>query len=278
MYLRTAHAEFHLPTLYKFIQSHPLGILTTAIKSPIHPLIQSSHIPWVLDLPPAPANNANPQNANGHPTPIGTLRGHIARANPQAKAMIESLTSSSDTETTGIKRTVLEEEVLILFNHPVHAYVTPKFYTETKPSTGKVVSTWNYAAVQVYGKATVIHDSTSDDLQEFLGKQLDDLARIGEEDIMGYTGTGGRKTPWKVSEAPESYSGVLKKAIIGVEIEVVRMEGKFKLSQELRDGDREGTVEGFRALGTEEGERMAEMIEERDEVKRGEKGHSSGGS
>ncbi|TVY44932.1 Uncharacterized protein LSUB1_G000577 [Lachnellula subtilissima] len=275
MYLRTAHAEFHLPTLYKFIQTHPLGILTTAIKSPIYPLIQSSHIPWVLDMPPPPADNANPQVADGS-TPIGTLRGHVARANPQAKAMIESLISGSSSDE--IKRTVLEEEVLVLFNHPVHSYVTPKFYTETKPSTGKVVSTWNYAAVQVYGKATIFHSSNSDDLSEFLNKQLNDLAKIGEEDIMGYTGNEGKKAPWKVSEAPESYSSLLKKAIIGVEIEVLRMEGKFKMSQELKDGDREGTVGGFRALGTEEGERMAEMIEERDEVKRGSEGNLLGGS
>ncbi|TVY89389.1 Uncharacterized protein LAWI1_G005808 [Lachnellula willkommii] len=111
--------------------------------------------------------------------------------------MIESLTSGSDSdETIGIKSTVLEEEVPVLFNHPVHSYVTPKFYTETKPSTGKVVSTWNYAAVQVYGKATIFHDSNSDALEEFLSKQLDDLARIGEEDIMGYTGTEDTKTPW----------------------------------------------------------------------------------
>jgi transcriptional regulator len=260
MYLRAAHAEFHLPTLYKFIQTNPLGIFTTAIKSPTYPLIQSSHIPWVLDLP----KDGSPDG------PIGTLRGHVARANPQAKAMIETLTSGSDE--TSIKSSILEEEVLVLFNGPVHHYVTPKFYVETKPSTGKVVSTWNYSAVQVYGKATVLFDSKSSVLEEFLNKQLDDLARMSEEQIMGYTGEEGKKTPWKVSEAPDSYIQLLKKAIIGVEIEVTRMEGKFKMSQELKDGDREGAVKGFKELGTEEGDEMARTIELRDAVKKEREG------
>ncbi|TVY82870.1 Uncharacterized protein LSUE1_G002029, partial [Lachnellula suecica] len=213
-----------------------------------------SHIPWVLDIP----QDSTPDG------PIGTLRGHVARANPQAKTMIEALTTSRE----DVKSTVLEDEVMVLFNGPVHHYVTPKFYKDTKPSTGKVVSTWNYSAVQVYGTATVFFDSKSPILEEFLSKQLDDLARIGEEQIMGFTGEEGKKTPWKVSEAPESYVQLLKKAIIGVQIEVERMEGKFKMSQELGEGDREGTVEGFRALGTEEGEQIARTIEVRAAVKK----------
>lgn len=257
MYLRSVHGDFDFPTLYKFIQTNPLGIFTTAIKSPTYPLIQSSHIPWVLDIP----EKSSPGG------PIGVLRGHVARANPQAKAMIESLTSDPSTQ-----KTVLDEEVLVLFNGPVHHYITTKFYTETKPSTGKVVPTWNYSAVQVYGKATILYDSKSTVLEDFLNKQLDDLTRIGEEEIMGYTGKEGKRTPWKVSEAPDSYVKLLKSAIIGVEIEITRMEGKFKMSQESKDGDREGVVKGFRELESAVGDAMAATVELRQNVKKEREG------
>lgn len=180
--------------------------------------------------------------------------------------MIEALTSSAELD---IKKTTLEEEVMILFNGPAHHYVTPKFYTETKPSTGKVVSTWNYSAVQVYGTATVYYDTAA---PEFLTKQLDDLAVLTEEKIMGYTGEKGKKAPWTVKEAPENYISLLKKAIVGVEIEITRMAGKFKMSQELAEGDRDGAIRGFRELGTEEGEEIARTIEVRAAVKKEREG------
>jgi transcriptional regulator len=130
MYLRPVHTTLDLPTLHSFIRSNPLGIFTTAIKSPNYPLLQSSHIPFVLDVPEEPSS-----------TSPGVLRGHLARANPQTKALIEAVTKSREGKEEGEGLNgVLEEEVMLLFNGPVHHYVTPKFYTETKPSTGKVVS------------------------------------------------------------------------------------------------------------------------------------------
>ncbi|WP_254554525.1 FMN-binding negative transcriptional regulator, partial [Salmonella enterica] len=81
----------------------------------------------------------------------------------------------------------------------------PKFYTETKPTTAKVVPTWNYAAVQAYGRARIFYESKTPETQNFLGKQIDDLSRHGETAIMGYTGKGDRPGPWKVTDAPERY-------------------------------------------------------------------------
>ena len=80
---------------------------------------------------------------------------------------------------------------------------------------------------------------------------------------MGYT------APWQVSDAPESYVGLLKKNIIGIEIRIDRLQGKFKMSQELGDGDREGVIHGFEALGSDVGVGIARTVRERSgEVKK----------
>jgi transcriptional regulator len=253
MYLRGVHAEQSIKALRSLVQTYPLGILTTAISSKDYPLIQSSHIPFVLDV----------QDENSE-TELGTLRGHLARANPQSKAMIEALRATADS--TG-STNVLEQEVMVLFNTPVQHYVTPKFYTETKPDTGKVVPTWNYAAAQAYGRARIFYDTKADETGQFLSRQIDDLSRFAEESVMGYTGEGTRPGPWTVAEAPERYIQLLQKAIIGIEIKLDRLEGKFKMSQELSEGDRQGVVEGFNGLGTEVGHSVAELVRERGQLK-----------
>ncbi|KAI9066538.1 negative transcriptional regulator [Trametes sanguinea] len=253
MYLRTVHAEHHIPTLRAFIRANPLGIFTTAIDSPGLPFLQSSHIPWILDVP-----------DDASDTDFGKLRGHMARANPQVKAMIAELTSSASAPGAELEprpRTrTLSRDVLILFNGPVHHYVTPKFYKETKPSTGKVVPTWNYSAVQVYGRATVYFDTKDPETDAFLSQALRDLSSFTETEIMGY------EVPWTVDDAPASYTELLKKAIVGVEVEITDMGGKWKMSQELSNGDREGTVAGFEAMGSEVGMCMAQTIRERAEL------------
>jgi transcriptional regulator len=265
MYLRPVHTDLHLPTLYKFIQTNPLGILTTAIQSSNFPLIQSSHIPWVLDIPSSPVSQGDSNTTN-----VGRLRGHIARANPQCKAFLEAAARSPNIK-PGSKNGIIQEEVMVLFNGPVHHYVTPKFYVETKPSTGKVVPTWNYSAVQAYGVATVFFDTSDRDTGEFLKKQLDDLSAQSEASL-GYTGTPeGKGKPWKVNDAPESYVELKKKGIIGIEIEIKSLAGKWKMSQELANGDMEGVVEGFEKLGTWEGDEIARTVKERGELKDREK-------
>lgn len=253
MYLRPVHTDLHLPTLYKFIRNNPLGVLTTAIKSPNYPLLQSSHIPWVLDIP--DSSSSNPAK----------LRGHLARANPHAKALISAADEGSNNSDNGQQYTgtKLQDEVMILFTSPVTHYVTPKFYTETKPSTGKVVPTWDYAAVQVYGTVTVYSSTTAPESGAFLSRQINDLTKLCEEGQMGYE----TEESWKVDDAPEKYVDLLRKAIVGVEIEVSRIAGKWKMSQELGAGDREGVVKGFEALGTDRGKEMAGLVGERGALK-----------
>ncbi|KAL6860323.1 hypothetical protein ACO1O0_004350 [Amphichorda felina] len=249
MYLRGVHAENCLPILRRIVRENPLGLFTTAISSPSFPFLQASHIPFVLDI-----------EDESSETELGKLRGHIARPNPQSKAIIEEV---SDKQTK-----VLEHEVLVMFTPSAHHYVTPKFYKETKPATGKVVPTWNYTAVQVYGRATVFVDPQSEETSAFLDSQTRALTENSETGIMGYDGKGGNPAPWDVSDAPERYRELLKKNIIGVEITIDRMEGKFKMSQEMSDGDVDGVIDGFRNLDTETGREMADTVEQRRELKK----------
>lgn len=251
MFLPPVHNESSIPVLRQLIRDFPLGVLTTAIPSDTHPLIQVSHIPFLLDV-----------KDESSETELGTLRGHMARQNPQSRAITDALALQAPANNN-----VLEQEVLVLFTVPHHHYVPPVFYVETKPTTAKVAPTWNYATAQVYGRAKIYYESKSKETADFLSQQLDDLSRHSEESIMGYTGKDGRPEPWEVSEAPERWLGLLKTNIIGIEISISRLEGKFKMSQEMRKGDRDGVVQGFEKLGSETGLAIARMVREHGEQK-----------
>ncbi|KAJ5186343.1 transcriptional regulator [Penicillium cf. viridicatum] len=170
-------------------------------------------------------------------------------------------------QTSHIPGVELKDEVLVLFTGPVHHYVSPKFYTDTKPTTGKVVPTWNYAAVQAYGRATVYFDS-GEASTDYLSQQISDLSQHAETAVMGYTG-GDKQGPWKVSDAPDRYIAIMQKAIIGIKIDITRLGGKFKMSQEMGEKDRAGVIDGFESLGTEVGAEAARMVAERQELMKG---------
>lgn len=245
MHIPAATAVLQKPVLRRFIRDNPLGILTTAIHSPPYPFLQSSHIPWIIDV-----------EDDESEIELGRLRGHMARQNPQTKVIIESLTS----ESSEVPKVCLEDDVLVLFNGPVHHYITPQFYTDTKPATGKVVPTWDYEAVEVYGKARVYFDANSEQFEEFLTRQLSDLSHYAETFIMGY-GNGVKPEPWKVSDAPKPYLEIMKRNIIGIEIEIKSIAGRFKMSQEKPKGDRAGVINGFRNMNTAPGNHMADIVE-----------------
>jgi len=125
------------------------------------------------------------------------LHGHIARTNPLVK--------------------VVEQEnhaVTAVFHGP-NAYITPAWYP-SKQETGKVVPTWNYAVVHVEGKIGLIND------REWIRKHVSQMTDIHELT---------HQSTWKLDDAPEEYVQMMLKAIIGIEIEVARIIGKFKLSQ-----------------------------------------------
>lgn len=297
MHLHPAHAVRDLPTLHAFIRAHPLGILTTSLPSSNFPTLQCSHIPWVLDAPESTETGTDADetslDASTHnpPSPkasLGVLRGHIGRANPHAAAIIEAVTdvrpatpgSGSAVEDQGPGPAgpgaghLLPGEVLIIFTSPVDHYITPHFYKTSGPATGKVAPTWNYAAVQVYGRMRVYHDSGLEQTGEWLHAQLGDLARLGEVGVMGHAnaqgeGEGGdgegkgRVSAWTLDDAPERFIAFLKRYVVGMEVEVTRVEGRFKVSQEQGNGDREGVVEGLEGIGGERARRMAGFVREK---------------
>ena len=133
----------------------------------------------------------------------GTLRLHFARANPQW----QEIEAGAD--------------LLVVFQGPI-AYVTPSFY-ETKRETGKVVPTFNYVMVQVRGRATVHHDAA------WMRRQIEDLT-AGHEQALDH--------PWAVSDAPGDFIAQQMRAIVGVEIEITDIAGKWKVSQNRPEADR----------------------------------------
>lgn len=154
----------------------------------------------------------------------GTLQAHLARANPQLRELEAGA------------------ECLIVFQGP-QAYVTPSWY-ETKRETGKVVPTWNYATVHAWGGARLVEDAA------WLARHLDTLTRHKE---------GERPAPWEVADAPGSYIASQMKGIVGIEIVIERLEGKFKVSQNRPEGDRKGVAAGFRGQG-EGSQAMAALV------------------
>lgn len=271
MHIPAYHGEHDGAVLEAFIRAHPLGQLTTALPLAGQETLQVSHVPWVLT--PADAGAGRP----------AVLRGHMARANPQVKAILAALEAEAAEAADGLGggpsstgKGTLREHVLVLFNADAHAYVPPRFYRGTKPSTGRTVPTWDYAAVQVYGRVTCLFGKpappgdtqTETETGEFLTRLLDDLSLQSETDAAALDRTAaGAPALWSPADAPARYTAALKRAIVGVEIEVAHMEGRFKLSQEMRGADHAGVVDGFRARASQHGNAIADMVQERGRIR-----------
>ena len=155
---------------------------------------------------------------------LGTLKVHIARANGQWR----DLEASPD--------------VLVVFQGRDH-YVTPSWY-ETKRETGKVVPTWNYTMVQAKGRAKLMDDA-------WLARQIEELTQALEQ---------RRARPWAVGDAPADFIAMQRRAIVGIEIEITDIRGKWKTSQNRTPADRAGVASGLDALGDEDARAMAEIV------------------
>jgi transcriptional regulator len=142
--------------------------------------------------------------------PHGTLQGHVARANPHHRQALAT------------------PEALVIFSGP-DAYVTPSWYP-AKQEHGRVVPTWNYVAVHAYGVPRFTDDPA------FLARHLEALTTRHE---------AGRDAPWAVADAPAEYIAQLSRAIVGFEIEITRLEGKWKMSQNRSPADIDGVVQGL---------------------------------
>ena len=138
------------------------------------------------------------------------LGGHVARANP-------------------LWREADGRRVLAIF-HGAQAYVSPGWYP-SKVRHGRMVPTWNYSLVQAHGRLRAIDDPA------WLRAFLERLTARHES---------GRAVPWQVSDAPDDFIAATMRAIVGFEIEVDRLEGKFKLSQNRSGEDQAGVMAGLR--------------------------------
>jgi transcriptional regulator len=159
---------------------------------------------------------------------LGTLKAHLSRANTQWQDFDPS------------------QEALIVFQGP-ETYITPSWYA-AKREHGKVVPTWNYAIVQAYGRMRVIDDP------DWLLRQITAMTDVQEV---------ARPEPWTVGDAPAPFVAAQLKGIVGIEIEITRIEGKWKVSQNRSEADREGVAEGLRLAEDDASQHMAELVDAR---------------
>jgi transcriptional regulator len=156
---------------------------------------------------------------------FGCLQAHLARANPQWRDFDPKV------------------EALVIFQG-AQSYITPSWYP-TKQATGKVVPTWNYVTVQVHGMMRVIEDT------DWLRRQIDALTALKEQ---------SRPLPWAVEDAPIPFIQAQLKGIVGIEIPISRIEGKWKISQNRPEADRAGVIEGLEATGDGVSRAMADLV------------------
>ncbi len=195
VYLPPHFREDQVPVLHEMIRQQPLAALVSSTPGGLY----ASHLPLLIEPEPAP---------------FGTLVGHLARANPQWQEA-----------TPGA-------EVLAIFTGP-QAYITPAWYA-TKAETGKVVPTWNYAAVHAYGTLRFFDDEA---------RLLALVTRLTEAH------EGKRAEPWAVSDAPPEFVRGMLRAIVGFELVVTRLEGKWKMSQNRPPVDIGRIVDGLTREG-----------------------------
>jgi transcriptional regulator len=191
MYIPDKFRETRVDVLHGWIRTNPLGTLVhVGNDGP-----EANHIPFLV----AP-----------EPAPFGTLRGHVARANPMWKEC------------------PTDRDVLVVFHGP-DTYVTPSWYA-AKQEHGKVVPTWNYVVVHAYGRPRFIDDATW--THSHVTENTDEHE-------------AGRAEPWKVTDAPEAYIARELRSIVGLEIVLTRMVGKWKANQNRTAADVRGVIEGL---------------------------------
>jgi transcriptional regulator len=149
--------------------------------------------------------------------PLGTLQTHIARANP----LRESISSGA--------------EVMVVFRGP-HGYISPGWYL-SKHESGRQVPTWNYEVVHAHGTLRIVDD------EKFVRGVVARLTRRHE---------AAEPKPWKMADAPREYIDRMLTMIVGIEVQLTRLEGKRKLSQNKDTRDRDGVVKNLRERAQQE--------------------------
>ena len=200
MYIPEAFREARTEVLHDLIRQHSFATLVSQTERGL----VATHLPLLLD----PARGQ-----------LGTLRGHVARANDHWRALAEA------------------GEHLVVFQGP-HAYVSPAWY-----QTPMAVPTWNYVAVHAYGRATLVDDGPT------LREILDQTVALFESQLA---------YQWRPPEG--DFIPTLMRNVVGFELELSRLEGKLKLSQNRSRADQAGVVAGLRAQGDPTGLAVAELM------------------
>jgi transcriptional regulator len=168
--------------------------------------------------------NHIPMETSSEP-PFGVIRGHVARANPLWRDYRPGT------------------EALAVFQGP-QTYISPSFYA-TKTETGKVVPTWDYAVVHARGTLQFIEDAV------WLRALVSRFSDMHE---------ASRPQPWKIDDAPAEYIEKMLAAIVGFELSVVSLTGKWKLSQNHHGANRQGVIAGLRASADVQSVQIADML------------------
>lgn len=176
MYVPSQFEQNNLETLHALMRAHPLATWVTRSDADII----VNHIPFFLD------------RQQGE---FGTLRAHVARANP-------------------VWKTCSSHESVVIFHGP-QSYISPSWYP-AKRESGRVVPAWNYVVVHAHGTAKIYEDRI------WLLRNVSELSDAQEHE---------RADPWRVSDAPGEYIDRLLGAIVGIEIPIARLVGKWKASQ-----------------------------------------------
>jgi transcriptional regulator len=192
----------------------------------MHDLIRNRPLATLVTLG-SDGINANhiPLHLSPAPEPFGVLRGHVARANP----IWRDLESDADT--------------LAIFHGP-DAYISPSWYA-TKQETGKVVPTWNYTVVHAYGSLCIIDNAS------WIRSQMEALTTHHEAAF---------PEPWAVSDAPEDFTEKLIGAVVGIEMVITRLFGKWKISQNQPPQNQTSVIHGLNASGQAEAMTMAALV------------------
>ena len=193
----------------------------------LHALIRAHTLATLVTLGPGGIEaNHIPMEIDPEPGPLGTLRGHVSKSNPvwrEARGDVHALAVFVGAQ----------------------SYVTPSWY-RTKQETGKVVPTWNYAVVHASGPLRIVHD------REWLRGLVTRLTNTHE---------GSAPDAWRVTDAPADYIDRMLGGIVGLEMPLARLEGKWKVSQNREAVDRAAVVSGLRATGDPGRRAMADLVE-----------------
>jgi transcriptional regulator len=206
LYLPAHFKETRIEVLHALMRDRPLATLVTSCAEGL----VANHIPL---------------ETLSDPAPLGSIRGHIARANPLWRDYRDGT------------------EALAIFQGP-EVYISPSLYP-SKTQTGEVVPTWDYAVVHARGVMRFINDAAW--LRSFVGG----LTAAHE---------ASRHQPWKIGDAPREYIDKMLSLIVGFEFSILSLTGKWKVSQNRTLADQQGVVKGLQDASDADSHEIAAML------------------